>query len=318
MPPDGSGTRPPFRQRLVVLTDLVALRQVGIEVVLAGEHGPRSDLASQRQREPDGKVDGVLVGHRQSTRITETDRAHELVGLGAEPVLAAAEHLRPGAELDMDFQPDDRFPGGIEGCGRKPRIRRALRYAHVRHDGRGILQQLPDVKPPSVAASRRRRRRGFHPTDGACCPGSPSIVHCRGAVRAAFLGALPGAGDGERGAGGSYAEGLGPEDAFRLLAREVKVAERASPAWLKQRHSAEALRVEEPGFSGEGRRAGRFSPRRRGDRLRRRLRAGAHRAGESVAAVHAGWRGLAGGVLASAMRAMKRAGGADPRRPRPG
>ena len=179
----------------------------------------------------------------------------------------------------MDFQPDDRFPGGIEGCGRESRIRRALRYAHVRHDGRGILQQLPVVKPPSVAAS---------------------IVHCRGAVRAAFLGALPGA------------EGLGPEDAFRLLARDVKVAERASPAWLKQRHSAEALRVEEPGFRGEGdalvvSRPGVAATVFVADCVPVLIAAG-----ESVAAVHAGWRGLAGGVLTSAMRAIKRAGGADP------
>ncbi len=179
----------------------------------------------------------------------------------------------------MDLQPDDRFPGGIEGCGRESRIRRALRYAHVRHDGRGILQQLPVVKPPSVAAS---------------------IVHRRGAVRAAFLGALPGA------------EGLGPEDAFRLLARDVKAAEKASPAWLKQRHSAEALRVEEPGFRGEGdalvvSRPGVAATVFVADCVPVLIAAG-----ESVAAVHAGWRGLAGGVLTSAKRAMKRAGGADP------
>ena len=90
------------------------------------------------------------------------------------------------------------------------------------------------------------------------------------------------------------------------------MAERASPAWLKQRHSAEALRVEEPGFSGEGdalvvSRPGVAATVFVADCVPVLIAAG-----ESVAAVHAGWRGLAGGVLASAMRAMKRAGGADP------
>lgn len=173
----------------------------------------------------------------------------------------------------MDFQPDDRFPGGIEGCGRDSRNRRALRYAHDHHDGRGILQQLP------VLTGHRRV--------------AATEVHCCGPVRVAFLGVAPGA------------EVLGPEDAFRLLARDVRAAETVSPAWLRQRHSAEAQRVEEPGLRGEG------------DALivsRSGLAATVFVAdcvpvliaeGESVAAVHAGWRGLAGGVLAAAMRELK-------------
>ncbi len=127
-----------------------------------------------------------------------------------------------------------------------------------------------------------------------------ATVHCRGAVRAAFLGALP------------AAAAPGPEAAFRLLESDVLAAERASPAWLKQRHGAEAKRVEEPGFQGEG------------DALivsRSRIAATVFvadcvpvliAAGESVGAVHAGWRGLAGGVLASAMRALRCAGVTDP------
>ncbi len=180
--------------------------------------------------------------------------------------------------MDMDFQPDDRFPGGIEGCGRDSRIGRALRYAHDRHDGRGILQQLPVLK----------RRVAV------------STVHCRGPVRAAFLGAAPGG------------EAVGPEDAFRLLAREVRAAEGASPAWLRQRHSAEALWVEAPGLRGEGdavivSRSGVAATVFVADCVPVLISAG-----ESVAAVHAGWRGLASGVLTSAMRESKRAGASDP------
>ena len=180
--------------------------------------------------------------------------------------------------MDMDFQPDDRFPGGIEGCGRDSRIGRALRYAHDRHDGRGILQQLPVLKRRVAAAT----------------------VHCRGPVRAAFLGAVPGG------------DAPGPEEAFRLLARDVRAAETVSPAWLRQRHSAEALRADEPGLRGEGdalivTRSGVAATVFAADCVPVLIAAG-----ESVAAVHAGWRGLAGGVLASAMRELKCAGGTRP------
>ena len=155
---------------------------------------------------------------------------------------------------------------------------RALRYAHDRHDGRGILQQLPVVKP-RVAAT---------------------IVHCRGAVRGAFLGAQPGT------------EAPGPEAAFRALASHVEAAGKVSPAWLKQCHGAEALRAEEPGFRGEGdalivSRPGVAATVFVADCVPVLIAAGA-----SVAAVHAGWRGLAGGVLASAMRTLRRAGVTDP------
>lgn len=109
---------------------------------------------------------------------------------------------------------------------------------------------------------------------------------------------------------------MGPEAAFRLLEsdvlRSVIQAGSVAPAWLKQRHGAEVKRAEEPGFQGEG------------DALivsRPGIAATVFvadcvpvlvAAGESVGAVHAGWRGLAGGVLAAAMRALCCPGAADP------
>jgi hypothetical protein len=39
----------------------------------------------------------------------EADRAGVNIRLVAERQLAAAEHLRPGRELDVDLEPDDRF-----------------------------------------------------------------------------------------------------------------------------------------------------------------------------------------------------------------
>ena len=49
----------------VVLRDLVALGQVGIEVVLAVEDGVVGDAAVQRQRDARGVLDRPLVGDRQ-------------------------------------------------------------------------------------------------------------------------------------------------------------------------------------------------------------------------------------------------------------
>ena len=55
-------------QRFVVLGDLVALGQVGIEVVLAMEDRPRGELRAERQADHQAEVHGALVGHRQAAR----------------------------------------------------------------------------------------------------------------------------------------------------------------------------------------------------------------------------------------------------------
>ena len=96
-------------KRDVVLADLVGLRVVGIEVVLAVEDRARGDLALQRRGDLQRVADRLLVGHRQHARVGEADRAGVDVGLVAEGELAAAEHLRLGRELDVDLQPDHRL-----------------------------------------------------------------------------------------------------------------------------------------------------------------------------------------------------------------
>ena len=109
---------PAAAQGLVVLADLVALRQVGIEVVLAVEDRPRRELAAQRQPDHQAVVDRLGVGHRQRAGQAEADRAGARVRRLAERQLAAAEHLRPRAELDVDLQADD---GLVVGHARRSR-----------------------------------------------------------------------------------------------------------------------------------------------------------------------------------------------------
>ena len=101
--------RPAAAQRLVVLGDLVALGQVGIEVVLAVEDRARRELGAEREPDHQPEVHGARVGDRQAAGQPQADRAGARVGRLAEGQLAAAEHLRRGRELDVDLQADDRL-----------------------------------------------------------------------------------------------------------------------------------------------------------------------------------------------------------------
>src|SRR5207302_699055 len=77
-------------ERDVVLGDLVALGQVGIEVVLAVEDRPRGQVALERQRDHQREVHGLGVGGRKRAGVAEADRARARVGLLAERQRAAA------------------------------------------------------------------------------------------------------------------------------------------------------------------------------------------------------------------------------------
>ena len=96
----------------IELRDLVALRQVGIEVVLAREDRHRVHGAAERERGARGQLHCVLVQHRQRTRQRETHRAGVRVRRRAELGGAPAEGLRARLELHVDLEPDDHLPVG--------------------------------------------------------------------------------------------------------------------------------------------------------------------------------------------------------------
>ena len=135
-------------ERDVVLGDLVALGEVGIEVVLAVEDRPRGDLRAQREAHHQPEVDGLGVGHRQRAGQPEADRARARVRLLAEAQLAAAEHLRARGELDVDLQPDDGFERSCAG-------RRSV-------EADRLLERVRRVED-AVLAERRARRSGSRP-----------------------------------------------------------------------------------------------------------------------------------------------------------
>src|SRR5579883_1690192 len=81
---------------IVVLADLVALGQIGIEVVFAVELGVRVDLAVQGESGANDMFDRLLVRNRQAAWHTEADRAAAGVRLPSELVFTAAEHFAFG------------------------------------------------------------------------------------------------------------------------------------------------------------------------------------------------------------------------------
>ena len=100
--------------RLVVLRDLVVLREVGVEVVLPGEAARRGDRAAEREPERDRRAHRIAVDDGKRTRQAEAHGGHERVRLGAveggvRRVRRRREHLRRGVQLDVHLEPDDRL-----------------------------------------------------------------------------------------------------------------------------------------------------------------------------------------------------------------
>jgi len=97
--------------RLLVLADLVALRKVRVEIVLAREDAARGDRAAHREPEADRTFDRAAVEDRQRPGEREIHGARLRVGRGAERGGGAREDLRRGRELRVGLEADDDFPG---------------------------------------------------------------------------------------------------------------------------------------------------------------------------------------------------------------
>ena len=81
------------RERPVVLGDLVALREVGIEVVLAREDRALVDRAPERQRGLHRQLDRAAVEDRQRAGQAEADRADVVLGGAPKRVLQPQNSL---------------------------------------------------------------------------------------------------------------------------------------------------------------------------------------------------------------------------------
>jgi hypothetical protein len=96
--------------RLLVLRDLIAEWQVGVEIILPREDGMLVDLRLQREPRAHGLAHALLVEHRQHARHGRVDEAHLRVGRRAEIRRRAREQLRLRDRLGVHLEPDHHFP----------------------------------------------------------------------------------------------------------------------------------------------------------------------------------------------------------------
>src|SRR5438093_80635 len=96
-------------QRVLVLRDLITLRQVRIKVVLAGKDRRLMNRTAEGDRRADRVVNGGAVENRQRAGQTETDRTDVGVGRRAESGTTSTKDLGGGQELGVDLETDNRF-----------------------------------------------------------------------------------------------------------------------------------------------------------------------------------------------------------------
>ena len=100
--------------RRFVLADLVALRQVRIEIVLPVEYRLEIDLRLEPKAGADRLLDAFLVDHRQHAGHRRIDQRDMRVRCAAEFGRGAGKQLGVGRHLGMHFHADDDFP--VAGC----------------------------------------------------------------------------------------------------------------------------------------------------------------------------------------------------------
>ena len=119
-------------ERLIELRDLVTLRQVGIEVVLAREAGEVAHLAVEGQRGFDTQDDGLAIQDRQRAGQTQGYGIGLRVRRVAEGGRRAAEELGFRTQLYVDLESDDRLVASLHFSppdGRNTRKKAVIRVS---------------------------------------------------------------------------------------------------------------------------------------------------------------------------------------------
>ena len=187
--------------RVEQLADLVALRQVGIEIVLAVEGRPEVDLRLQAQPRAHRLRDATLVDHRQHPRHPGIDEGHIGIRLGTKGRGRPGKELRRRGDLRMHLKPDHELPvpgrardhlrlrrlmgqlrhpplppAGITHPLSRPSVPpfqeasptrpKCLRSAEIRRYHGAATGALPPRKPPPARPTRRGRRAAVTPAAG--------------------------------------------------------------------------------------------------------------------------------------------------------
>ena len=119
-------------QRPLVLRDLIAGRQIGVEVVLPLEHALQIDRGVDADAGAHRLLDAAAVEHRQHAGEGGVDQAHLGIRLGAEVGGGTGEQLRLGDDLGVHFEPDHHFPVAgvaVDQIGHAGRSPRRLKFA---------------------------------------------------------------------------------------------------------------------------------------------------------------------------------------------
>src|SRR5207248_6102351 len=96
--------------RDLILRDLIALRQIRIEVVLASENASTVDRSADGEAESDRPLDGTLVQYGKNAGQRNVDRGRVRVRRGAERSRCAGKDFRRRGKLRVRFQSDDDLP----------------------------------------------------------------------------------------------------------------------------------------------------------------------------------------------------------------
>src|SRR3984957_16862121 len=92
-----------------VLTNLIALWQVGIEVTFAIENRVGRYSTMRCEAGSNSQFDYTAIEDRKDARHPHADRADVFVRTCAERRRASAEQFRAGQEMGMDFESNHRF-----------------------------------------------------------------------------------------------------------------------------------------------------------------------------------------------------------------
>ena len=102
--------RATLHHRQFVLADLVALRQIRIEIILARKNRPRTDGSADRKTKTNGTLNGPAIQYRQHAGQRDINRTGLRIRTRAEGGRRAGKYFRAGRQLRVGFKPDHNFP----------------------------------------------------------------------------------------------------------------------------------------------------------------------------------------------------------------
>ena len=91
------------------LTDLIALGQIGVEVILARKNTFFSNVRTHRQTQFNGAFHSTFVHHRQCAWQSQIHRTRLRVGLGTKRCGCTAENFALRRKLGVGFKANDHF-----------------------------------------------------------------------------------------------------------------------------------------------------------------------------------------------------------------